>query len=152
MKDVNARKALAIVIEGLARMRRGGDPMTTAEISAAFDLIKDPVVAEPHYREAPSAATITTSESVGVNFGLALFQMQHHGARITRHGWNGKGMWLYYVPGGRYPPQTDVARRHFVDVVPYRPYIAMKTAQGDVVPWGASQSDLLADDWEVLRD
>ena len=34
--------------------------------------------------------------------------------------------------------------------VAYRPYLALKTVQGDVVPWLASQSDLLSDDWRVL--
>ena len=32
----------------------------------------------------------------------------------------------------------------------FRPYLMMLTAQGDFVPWVASQSDLLADDWEVV--
>jgi hypothetical protein len=34
--------------------------------------------------------------------------------------------------------------------VPYQAYIAMKTVQGTVVPWLASQTDMLAEDWEVL--
>lgn len=32
----------------------------------------------------------------------------------------------------------------------FRPYILMKTAQGEFVPWTASQSDVLADDWAVV--
>ena len=31
--------------------------------------------------------------------------------------------------------------------IEYRPHIDMKTADGTVVPWVASQSDILADDW-----
>jgi hypothetical protein len=31
-----------------------------------------------------------------------------------------------------------------------RPYLAMWTANQEIVPWVASQSDLLADDWEVV--
>lgn len=72
------------------------------------------------------------------------------GARITRTGWNGSGMWIYYVPAASYAAQTDAARAEFGDFVPYRAYMAMKTAQGDVVPWLCSQSDLLADDWAVV--
>jgi hypothetical protein len=30
------------------------------------------------------------------------------------------------------------------------PYIYMRTAQGDLVPWLASQTDMLALDWEVV--
>jgi hypothetical protein len=37
------------------------------------------------------------------------------------------------------------------DMVPYRDYIAMKTAQNDVVPWVASQTDVLAEDWEIVN-
>jgi hypothetical protein len=31
------------------------------------------------------------------------------------------------------------------------PYIFMKTVQGDLVPWLASQTDLLAEDWSVVE-
>ena len=87
-----------------------------------------------------------------MNFGEALEALKKgEGATISRTGWNGKGMFLYYVPEGQYPARTKAARDAFGEdaLVPYRPYIAMKTAQGDVVPWGASQSDILADDWQV---
>jgi hypothetical protein len=30
--------------------------------------------------------------------------------------------------------------------------VAMKTAQGDVVPWLASQTDLLAQDWGLYAE
>lgn len=86
----------------------------------------------------------------GVSFSSALVMLKD-GYRITRDGWNGKGMWLYYVAGGHYKSQMKAAADHFGDTVPYRPYIAMLTAQGDVVPWVASQSDLLAHDWLVLE-
>ena len=72
------------------------------------------------------------------------------GAKIARTGWNGKGMFLYFVPANSYPAVTDIAKATFGDMVPYGAYIAMKTAQNNVVPWLASQTDLLADDWEVL--
>jgi hypothetical protein len=83
-------------------------------------------------------------------FGWALKQL-HNGARIARSGWNGKGMFLYLVPPGSYPARTDVAKQEWGDqLVPYRAYIAMKTAQGDVVPWVASQSDILETDWQTV--
>lgn len=73
------------------------------------------------------------------------------GAKVTRAGWNGKGMYVYWVPPGAYAPTTDAAREEFQGgLVPYRDYMAMKTAQGDVVPWLCSQSDLLADDWGTV--
>lgn len=69
------------------------------------------------------------------------------GKKVSRVGWNGKGMYLYYVPAASYPAQTDVAKAEFGDMVPYGPYIAIKTAVDNVVPWLASQTDLLAGDW-----
>lgn len=74
------------------------------------------------------------------------------GQKIQRAGWNGKGMFLFLVPGstfkvnrppllGIYPEGTEVD---------YHAHIDMKTAQGYVVPWLASQADLLSDDWEIV--
>ena len=62
-------------------------------------------------------------------------------------------MFLYYVPEGRYPARTDAAKSIAEEdgKVDYGAYIAMKTAQGNVVPWLASQTDMLADDWEVVK-
>ena len=87
-----------------------------------------------------------------MNFGLAI-EAAKKGAKITRRGWNGKGMFLYYVPEGRYPARTDAAKSIATEdgKVDYGAYIAMKTAQGNVVPWLASQTDILADDWEVVE-
>ena len=36
-------------------------------------------------------------------------------------------------------------------LVEYGAYIAMKTAQGNVVPWLASQTDMLAEDWIIIE-
>jgi hypothetical protein len=74
------------------------------------------------------------------------------GVPVARTGWNGKGMFVYLVGPGNYPPATDVAKAAFNGgLVPYRPYLAMKTVDNEVVPWVASQSDLLADDWFVAH-
>lgn len=88
----------------------------------------------------------------GMNFGLAI-EAAKQGKKIARAGWNGKGMFLYYVPAAAYPPATDVAKEAFGGQnVPYGAYIAMKTAQGNVVPWLASQTDMLADDWYIVEE
>ena len=87
-----------------------------------------------------------------MSFGLAIEAMKK-GKKVARRGWNGKGMFLYYVPEGRYPARTDAAKSIATEdgKVDYGAYIAMKTAQGNVVPWLASQTDILADDWEVVE-
>ena len=87
----------------------------------------------------------------GMNFGLAI-EAAKMGKKIARAGWNGKGMFLYHVPAAAYPPTTDVAKEAFGgENVPYGAYIAMKTAQDNVVPWLASQTDMLADDWYIVE-
>lgn len=85
-----------------------------------------------------------------MTFGMAIEAMKA-GHKVARAGWNGKGMFIYHVPGGNYKAQTDAAKSTLGDVVPYGPYIAMKTAQGNVVPWLASQTDVLAEDWEIVE-
>lgn len=71
--------------------------------------------------------------------------------KVARHGWNGKGMFIYLVRAGNYAPSTKVASDYFKgELVPYGPYIAMKTADDIVVPWLASQTDLLAEDWTIV--
>ena len=86
-----------------------------------------------------------------MTFGEALEAMKR-GGRLARKGWNGTGMFLYYVPADAYPPKTDAAKEAFGgEPVPYSAYIAMKTAQGYVVPWLASQTDMLADDWYMVE-
>lgn len=89
----------------------------------------------------------------GLTFGEAVESMRA-GLKVARSGWNGKGMFLYMVGSGRYAPTTpagrEIANQQTDGLVPYRPYIAMLTVQGDVVPWLASQSDILEDDWVVI--
>lgn len=84
-----------------------------------------------------------------MNFGQAIEALKE-GKKVARKGWNGSGMFLYYVKAASYPAMMDVIKGEFEnDLVPYGAYIAMKTAQGNVVPWLASQTDVLADDWEL---
>lgn len=88
----------------------------------------------------------------GMSFGLAIEALKR-GYRVTRVGWNGKGMFLYYVTAGEYPPKSQAAIDYFHgNNVPYRDYIAMKTVDEQVVPWVASQTDILAEDWQIVED
>jgi hypothetical protein len=75
------------------------------------------------------------------------------GARITREGWNGRGMFVYLVPANSYPAQTDAAKAHFGDgaLVPYNAYAALVGANGTVSTWAPSIGDTLAEDWLILE-
>lgn len=90
----------------------------------------------------------------GLTFSEALEALKV-GKKVGRAGWNGKGMYLYVVGPGRYPPTTPageaIARTQPDQLVPYAPYIAMKTVQDYVVPWLASQTDILGEDWEIVE-
>lgn len=91
-----------------------------------------------------------------MNFSEALEELKL-GKRVTRDGWNGKGMWLAYSPGSSnlHPDQIwsevirDWVRSSEGDGGHFRPYIMMKTIDDEFVPWVASHSDLLADDWRI---
>jgi len=80
----------------------------------------------------------------GMTFGLAI-ETAKKGHKIARKGWNGKGMylWLCNCEGEEW---TNEAGETFKR----NSYIYMKTAQNTVVPWLASQTDMLAEDWEIV--
>lgn len=86
-----------------------------------------------------------------LGFSGALSALKH-GARVARKGWNGKDMFLFLVPGSRFavnrPPLLGIYEEGAM--IDYHAHIDMKTAQGDVVPWLASQTDMLAEDWLIL--
>ena len=66
-------------------------------------------------------------------FGDALAALEQGGV-VERDGWNGKGMWLRLQTPDAHSKMTH-------------PYIYLRTADGHLVPWSASQTDLLARDW-----
>jgi hypothetical protein len=75
--------------------------------------------------------------------------------KVTRAGWNGKGMFLFRTSG----QEIIVAKndlnfsRIFMEgaAINIQEIIWMKTADDTIVPWLASQTDLMADDWELLQ-
>ena len=86
-----------------------------------------------------------------MDFGSALLALKD-GKRVARAGWNGKGMFLFLVPGSTFnvnrPPLLGIYAEG--TQINYCPHIDMKTADNKIVPWLASQTDVLAEDWEVV--
>jgi hypothetical protein len=77
------------------------------------------------------------------------------GAKIQRSGWNGKGMFVVLQKGypDGIPINANTAEATGIaqgTVCRFLPYLMFFTAQGDFVPWLASQTDLLADDWGIV--
>jgi hypothetical protein len=85
------------------------------------------------------------------DFGQAIHSLKA-GNKVTRSGWNGKGMFLFLVQGSTF----EVSRSPLFGIYPagtvinYCPHVDMRTADGSIVPWLASQSDILANDWMVV--
>ena len=73
-----------------------------------------------------------------MSFGDAIITLKSS-KKVARKGWNGKGMWLELQVPDTYSKMS-------------LPYIYMKTADGHLVPWLASQTDILSDDWEIVND
>lgn len=71
-----------------------------------------------------------------LTFGQVLEALKQ-GKRAARDGWNGRGMWIEL----QVPDAHSKMRR---------PYIFMSDAQGLLVPWLASQTDMLAEDWVLV--
>lgn len=91
----------------------------------------------------------------GMDFGEAIRALKA-GKRVARAGWNGKGMFLLLVPGSQ-GLTVDEGRPLAKAGLPvgtkfnYLPHVDMWTAQGDFVPWLASQTDILASDWSIVE-
>ena len=90
-------------------------------------------------------------ENKNLTFGEAT-KLLKEGKAVRRKGWNGKNQFIYYVPQGSYKPCTKIAEQLVNEqgLVDYAPYIALKTVQGQVIPWTPSISDVLAEDWMVM--
>jgi hypothetical protein len=72
------------------------------------------------------------------DFGWAIWRLKE-GSRVTRVGWNGKNMWLAL----HMPSAGELMTL---------PYIYMSTVTQDTVPWLASQTDMLAEDWRCVDE
>lgn len=83
-----------------------------------------------------------------MNFGDAIEALKT-GKLVAREGWNGKGMFLFLVPGSTFAVSRAPLLGIFTEgtQINYRPHIDMRTADGEIVPWLASQSDVLCEDW-----
>lgn len=65
-------------------------------------------------------------------------KLLRQGRKLTRQGWNGKNMWIHL----QLPDEHSKMKR---------PYIYIHPGEEWVVPWVASQADLLSDDWDLVE-
>lgn len=92
----------------------------------------------PRYQLATNDMGEQTQDFSDADFSDALAYLRQ-GKRVARGGWNGKGMYLALQT----PDEHSKMRR---------PYIYMSPVGGELVPWVASQTDLLATDWYVVEE
>lgn len=91
-------------------------------------------------------------ETDGLSYGLALEAMLK-GHKLARRGWNGKGMFVFYVDGSKF----NVNRKLLLgilnegDEVNYKPHLDMSHVDGSIGMWVAVLNDQLADDWYIVE-
>lgn len=78
-----------------------------------------------------------------------------NGQKISRVGWNGKGMFVVYQKG--YPDGIPCNKQtaeawglNEGDLFKCNPYLQIKTADGSHAMWVPSINDVLADDWVIV--
>ena len=81
-----------------------------------------------------------------MNFGQALTELKN-GNRVKRKGWNGDGIFLAL----QVPDENSFMTQEYI----YIDTLGLKTNNPNApkgrVPWLASQTDMLAEDWEVIN-
>lgn len=94
----------------------------------------------------PSETFARTYEEVKQDFGWSIRQLKA-GNKVARKGWNGKGIFIELQVPDEYSKMTHPYI--FIDTT------GLQTENPDApksrVPWLASQTDMLAEDWEVVE-
>ncbi|QYY44765.1 DUF2829 domain-containing protein (plasmid) [Aneurinibacillus thermoaerophilus] len=86
-----------------------------------------------------NGVTVEEMKEMGAQFGFDLaIDLLKEGHKLARAGWNGKGMWVHIQRPDENSKMT-------------LPYIYMKTADNNLVPWLISQTDALAEDWMIVE-
>lgn len=111
-----------------------GDGDTLEQAKHNAEAIKNTVVLEDNF-----------------DFGTALHLLQA-GQKVARSGWNGKGMYLFIVKGDSVKQAIhDCYGDPNKDGLGVNDAIYMYTASKELVPWLASQTDVLANDWVLVE-
>ena len=82
----------------------------------------------------PTELTAPIDPGFGFGEALAILKM---GGKVCRNGWNGPGQWV----GAQIPDSGSKMTQ---------PYLYLKNAQNELVPWVPSQGDLFAEDWGLF--
>lgn len=97
-----------------------------------------------------------------MKFYDALKMCIEQGKRISREDWNGKGVYVYYVPSQKIHidnyaqlvgvPDDLTEREKNNGFVTKSGHFVMMNAQGiRIIGWSATQTDLVSDEWMVIE-
>lgn len=81
-----------------------------------------------------------------MNFGNAIEALKRK--KVARDGWNGKGMYVYYIPEMKGKNLTENEK----GLTTYNAYFAIKNVNDSVSTWVPSINDCLAEDWRIVAD
>ena len=81
-----------------------------------------------------------------MTFGIAV-ELLKQGKKVARSGWNGKGMYLFKSPKLGCQMYEQFTGKSINDI---QEFIVMKATDDTLVPWLASQTDVLAEDWVLI--
>lgn len=84
-----------------------------------------------------------------MNFGQAL-ELLKQGKCVARQGWNGKGMFVYYVPKNAIEQIHSAVMQEKI-LTEHNPYFAIVNVNSTVSTWVPSINDCLAEDWVVVE-
>jgi hypothetical protein len=82
-----------------------------------------------------------------MNFGQALEALKA-GKKVARSGWNGKGMWILMQSPDAHSKMTHP---YLYIEYPGGPHANPNYPNGSRIPWLASQTDILGEDWLIVE-
>ena len=82
-----------------------------------------------------------------LSFSQALEYLKQ-GYKLAREGWNGKGIYIEI----QYPDEHSKMTLPYIYIVTNKLITNNPAAPKGIVPWLASQTDLLSNDWYVVGD
>lgn len=88
-----------------------------------------------------------------LTFGQAIEAVKQ-GKLIAREGWNGKGMFAFYVSGSKFIVNRKPLNEIYSEgtEVEYRPHIDLKAVDGTIGVWNPNMIDILAEDWCIIKE
>jgi hypothetical protein len=91
------------------------------------------------------------NKKTGLSFGEAIEAMKA-GKRLQRSGWNGKGQYVFLVKGTDMQNALKYGYGEYLGEPTVVSALAIKTTANQIqIGWLASQTDMLAEDWEVAE-